>query len=112
VIRCLQFCAFLGSAAAALALAIQAPPAAGATAPEKSQQCVVCHGPDGLSKLPNAPHIAGQPEIYIVKSLEAYRSGERKDEMMSVIAKPLTDEDIAALAAWYSAIEITATLPK
>lgn len=91
---------------------LTAPPASGATRPAKSAQCVVCHGPDGISKLPNAPHIAGQPETYLVKSLEAYRSGERKDEMMGVIAKPLTDADIAALADWYSSIEIKATLPK
>lgn len=100
------------AAAACILFVSQTPPAIGATPPEKSQVCVVCHGEDGLSKIPNAPHIAGQPEMYIVKSLEAYRGGERKDEMMTVIAKELTDADIAALAAWYSAFEVTSKRPK
>lgn len=101
------------AAFACLLVAVVGPhQAMGASPPEKAQACVVCHGEDGLSKIPNAPHIAGQPEMYIVKSLEAYRSGERKDEMMAVIAKPLTDAEIAALAAWFSSFEITSKVPK
>jgi cytochrome c553 len=102
----------IGAVILAVASALLTPGAIGATAPEKTQTCVVCHGEDGLSKIPNAPHIAGQPEMYLVKSLEAYRGGERKDEMMSVIAKELTDAEIAALAAWYSSFEITVKVPK
>ncbi len=68
----------------------------------KAQACIACHGPLGLSQLPNAPHLAGQPEIYVLEQLKAYRSGKRSNEVMSVIAKPLTDEDIAQLAAWYA----------
>ncbi len=100
------------AAACLAAVIVAAPSAAGAAAPEKAQTCVVCHGEDGLSKIPNAPHIAGQPEMYLVKSLEAYRAGVRQDEMMTVIAKELTDADIAALAAWYSTFEITVKVPK
>lgn len=77
----------------------------------KSAVCMTCHGPDGLSRIPNAPHIAGQPEAYLSEQLKAYRAGTRKDPMMTVIAKPLTDQDIANLAAWYSSIQVTATLP-
>jgi cytochrome c553 len=77
----------------------------------KATVCVTCHGPDGMSRIPNAPHIAGQPEVYLSEQLKAYRAGTRKDPMMAVIAKPLTDQDIANLAAWYSSIQVTATLP-
>jgi cytochrome c553 len=73
-------------------------------------QCNVCHGSNGMSQIPNAPHLAGQPEIYLVEQLKNYRSGKRANEVMSVLAKPLTDDDIANLAAWYASIEIKATL--
>lgn len=72
-------------------------------------QCNVCHGANGMSKIPNAPHLAGQPEIYLVEQLKNYRSGKRANEVMAVLAKPLSDEDIANLAAWYASIEIKAT---
>ena len=77
----------------------------------KAQQCVPCHGLDGVARQPNAPHIAGESEIYLTKQLKAFRSGERKDEQMSLMAKPLSDEDIANLAAWYSSIEFTVKPP-
>ena len=78
----------------------------------KALQCQACHGLDGLSKLPNAPHLAGQPEPYLVKSINDYRQGTRKHDMMSIVVQSLTDQDIADLAAYYSAIEITTKPPR
>ena len=78
----------------------------------KALQCQACHGLDGISKLPEAPHIAGQPERYLVKSLEEYRSGARKNDLMTLVVQNLGDQDIADLAAYYAAIEISATPPK
>ena len=83
-------------------------PAAGR---HKALQCQTCHGLDGLSKLPEAPHLAGQPEPYLVKSLNDYRRGVRKHDMMTIVVAPLTDQDVADLAAYYAAIEITAKPP-
>ena len=77
----------------------------------KSQTCMVCHGPLGVSSRPDAPHIAGHPAMYTAAQLRAYRSGARKNELMNVIAKPLTDEDIANLAAWYESVRVEATAP-
>lgn len=77
----------------------------------KAMQCQTCHGLDGLSKLPEAPNLAGQPEAYLVKSLNDFRQGLRKNEMMSIVAPALTDADVADLAAYYAAIEITAKAP-
>jgi cytochrome c553 len=42
------------------------------------------------------------------EQLRAYRSGKRQNEVMSIIAKPLTDDEISDLSAWYSSIEIVA----
>lgn len=79
---------------------------------QKALQCQTCHGLDGLSKLPEAPHLAGQPEPYLVKSLNDYRKGIRKHDMMTLVVQPLTDQDVADLAAFYAAIEVTVKLPK
>jgi cytochrome c553 len=75
----------------------------------RAGMCATCHGPLGISQLPNAPHLAGQPEIYLVEQLRQYRSGKRANEVMSVISKPLSDTDIEDFAAWYGSIIITVT---
>jgi cytochrome c553 len=102
------------SALAVLAPAASAPAAAGdaSAGRRKAIACQTCHGLDGLSKLPEAPSLAGQPEQYLIKSLDDYRSGARKNEMMSLVVKTLSDQDIADLAAYYAAIEISTTPPK
>jgi cytochrome c553 len=73
----------------------------------KALMCQACHGLDGLSKTPDAPNIAGQTEPYIVAQLQAYKSGTRKNDAMSVVAPSLADNDIEDLAAYFSAIEIS-----
>ena len=72
--------------------------------------CNVCHGPTGLSQMPGAPHLAGQPEMFVREQLRAYRNGKRQNEIMTIIAKPLTDDEISDLSAWYASIEIKATV--
>jgi len=85
--------------------------AAAAAGRTKAQMCSVCHGAIGISTVPDAPNLAGQPEIYLSNQLRAYRSGERRHEVMAVIAKPLSDDDIANLAAWFSSVRIEAKAP-
>ena len=72
----------------------------------KALMCQACHGLDGLSKTPDAPNIAAQIEPYIVAQLQAYKSGTRKNDAMSLVAPSLSDTDIEDLAAYFSAIEI------
>lgn len=79
---------------------------------QKAQACVVCHGALGIAQAPNTPNLAGQPALYVEAQLRAYRSGARKNEVMAVIAKPLTDDDIAHLAAWFASIKIEAQPPQ
>ena len=73
-------------------------------------QCRTCHGIDGYAKIPIAPHIGGEQASYIRNQLTAFRDGTRVHEMMSVVAKMLTDQQIADVAAWYSSHTATATL--
>jgi cytochrome c553 len=77
----------------------------------KAQACAVCHGPLGVAVAPDAPNLAGQPAAYLSAQLHAYRSGTRRHEVMAVIARPLTNEDITQLAAWFSSIRIEARAP-
>ena len=79
---------------------------------QKATQCQTCHGLDGLSKIPDSPNIAGSPEQYLARQLNAFRKGERKNEMMTLVVQPLTDQDVADLAAYYAAIEVTVKVPR
>ena len=87
-----------------------ADPATGKSIAKK--KCQICHGIDGIAKIPVAPHLAGESQIYLETQLKAFRSGKRENEMMSVVAKSLTDDEITNLAEWYSLIEITAKIPE
>ncbi len=93
----------------ALAATAQADVAAGKA--RAAMACAVCHGPQGLSMQPHVPHLAGQPEIYLVEQLRNYRSGKRHHEVMSVIAKPLSDQDIQNLAQWYASLQLSVQEP-
>ena len=73
---------------------------------QKAQFCAACHGPWGRATMPNTPHLAAQPAQYLSEQLKAYRGGKRSHEVMSLIAKPLTDAEIADLAAWYESLQI------
>jgi cytochrome c553 len=73
----------------------------------RAMMCQACHGLDGLSKTPDAPNIASQIEPYLVAQLQAFKSGLRKNDAMSVVAPTLSDKDIDDLAAYYAAIEIS-----
>ena len=67
-------------------------------------RCQACHGLDGLSKLPGAPDLIGQTAAYLVQALQAYRSGTRKNVVMSIAARDLSDDDIRDVAGYYAAI--------
>jgi cytochrome c553 len=90
---------------AVLALALSLPvlgagdPAAGE---QKSQVCAACHGPGGQSANPIWPHLAGQHAEYTAKQLHDFKAGRRKNEQMSPMAAPLSEQDIADLAAYFA----------
>jgi cytochrome c553 len=66
---------------------------------------------DGLSKNPESPNLAGQLENYLAKAMAEYRGEVRKNETMNIVAKDLTDEDIANIAAFYASIQIEVIPP-
>ncbi|MFQ6021608.1 MAG: c-type cytochrome [Acidiferrobacterales bacterium] len=69
----------------------------------KAALCVACHGPDGNSTNPEWPNLAGQHPEYTVKQLKDFKDGRRENELMSGIAKGLSEQDMENLAAYFSA---------
>ena len=80
--------------------------------PEVISQCKTCHGVNGIAKIPMAPNIAGTARGYLEQQLKHYKSGKRENEIMSVIAKDLTRDDIKAAAKWYSSLKVTVEIPE
>ncbi len=81
-----------------------AAPAVGADSqpPAKLGLCVACHGEDGRSRIPAAPHIAGQNPIYLVWALNQYKAGKREGDVMNGVVGALNERDIEQLARWYA----------
>ncbi len=69
----------------------------------KAASCGACHGRDGNSTNPLWPNLAGQHSAYLVKQLKAFRSGVRKDPLMSPMAAGLSEKDMQDLAAFFAA---------
>jgi cytochrome c553 len=101
----LAACAVMGSA-----FAQSAPPAPivgnADAARSKVSMCIGCHGIQGYrSSFPevyNVPKIAGQNAKYIESALKEYAEGKRSFPTMVGIAKSLSEQDIADVAAYYS----------
>jgi len=72
------------------------------TLPAAGQTCVACHGADGVGVLPEYPTLAGQHADYLEQALKAYRKGTRQNAIMNGMAAALKDEEIAALALYFS----------
>ena len=71
----------------------------------KAATCAGCHGANGISAAPMYPNLAGQKAQYIVKQLKAFKSGTRKDPIMSGMAAPLSDADMENLAAYFESLK-------
>jgi len=72
------------------------------SAPPQAMTCVACHSERAGEANPLWPSLAGQNERYIVKQLNDFRAGRRGDPVMAPLAQPLSDADVAAVAAHYA----------
>ncbi len=67
--------------------------------------CGACHGQDGATGIaPDYPSIAGQNERYLLTQLRMIKSGERPAPLMSGQLDMVSDDDLAAMAAYYAAM--------
>lgn len=69
----------------------------------KAAVCAACHGADGNSVNPVWPSLAGQHAEYLTRQIMAFKAGDREDVLMSSFAAPLSESDIADLAAYFQA---------
>ncbi len=73
------------------------------TPPEQAATCVACHGKSGVGTMDEYPNLAGQHADYIAQALNDYRLGKRKNVLMQPFAQQLSQDDIHALAKFFSA---------
>jgi len=100
------------TAAAGIMLAASAAASAegdAAAGKQKTAMCQGCHGIPGYKTafpaVYHVPKLGGQHAGYLVKALQAYKSGERSHPSMKGIAAGLSDKDMADLAAYYAAAD-------
>ena len=79
---------------------------------EKSVTCSACHGADGNSNNKMYPRLAGQYKNYLIHSLQSYKSGSRKNAIMSGFAAGLSEQDIIDLSTYYSKQKGLNLIPK
>ena len=99
--KLLTICAITVSLCAAQAALAAGSAAAGK---EKAKVCAACHGANGISTSDQFPILAGQYPDYIVQALHEYKDGQRKNPIMAGMAKPLSNQDIQDLAAYFSSL--------
>ena len=66
------------------------------------EKCHLCHGEEGEASSAIYPRLAGQNRDYLVKQLKNFRDGKRKSDTMNEMAAGLKDEEIEALAEYFS----------
>lgn len=64
--------------------------------------CVACHNQDGNSSVPSYPKLAGQNVKYLLKQLQEIKSGDRSAPLMTGLLDDFTDQDLEAIATYYS----------
>ncbi len=74
------------------------------TVPKAATLCTSCHGQDGVAIAPMYPSLAGQHEDYLVRAIEEYQNGGRKNPIMKGLAATLKPADITVIAAYFSSL--------
>ena len=72
-----------------------------------SQPCAGCHGVDGNAAIPNYPKLAGQHANYLVKQMQAFKSGMRDDAIMKGQVASLNDKAMQDLAAYFGSNKVS-----
>ena len=66
--------------------------------------CAACHGGNGVSVSASIPNLAGQKVGYLTNQLQAFKAGERKNDLMNAIASQLDDQDIENVATFFASL--------
>jgi cytochrome c553 len=79
-------------------------PATESTPPATVEACKACHGPQGISRNPTFPNLAGQKAGYLEAQLKAFKAKDRKNDFMNAIATQLSNADIHTFALFWSSL--------
>ena len=90
------------AAAVGVCLALAAFRANATEAPPGANSCSGCHAASAAVETP-VPRLAGMPAAQITEAVLDFRSGQRPGTIMPRIARGFSDDEIAAIAAWYAA---------
>jgi len=77
-----------------------------------TQVCMACHTADGSRGATANPILQGQHPEYLVKQLQEFKSGKRKNAVMSGMAAALSDDDMRNVAAFYASKKASAGASK
>ncbi|CAM5764057.1 c-type cytochrome [Bosea minatitlanensis] len=88
----------------ALAALLAGQPASAEPRGSSVEECGACHGIDGIARDTEVPHLAGQNERYLFNQMLAFRSGKRQHKEMRYMARAMSVQEIAALAAYYASL--------
>ncbi|MBK1662348.1 c-type cytochrome [Paracraurococcus ruber] len=91
-------------AAALCSLAVPAKAADIEAGRQRAQQCITCHGAEGITADPSIPSLAGQKERYLQWQLVFFRSGRRQNPVMNTLAAALSDEELRNLGAYFASL--------
>ncbi len=72
-------------------------------APDRAALCMACHGPQGVSQVPEIPSLAAQPKTYLENKLVLIREGLREIPAMKGTLDGVPDTELTALAQYFSA---------
>jgi len=72
------------------------------TIEQKAQGCGACHGADGVPLEKDYPVISGQQLGYLFIELRDFKTGARKNDLMSPIAQSLEFSDLMPLAQYFA----------
>ena len=92
----------VGAASALAAKPAAAPAPDLAKGQATAQVCSACHTVDGSRGSPANPILAGQHPEYLVKQLQEFKAGKRKNAIMAGFAATLSDDDMRNVAAFYA----------
>ncbi len=85
-----------------LSLPLATAPLHAESAPLALAECAACHGEDGIGRDVEIPNLAGQSEVYLYRQLQHFKSGKRPHKEMRYESRQLSDQDMQALAHYYS----------
>jgi len=88
--------------AAGVAKAAPAAPDPASAGKAAAAGCAGCHGDTGITKTPGMPSLIGLDPKYFVAAVNAYKSGQRRHDMMKTLVSALSDADMNNIALFYA----------